>query len=403
MLKGQRVKVECKIARGNRLYADEIEFVSVEDDDFEIEGRIRKLNRAQKTFYIHRFPFTVYERTEIHGESKAHLRSFEDLRNGLRVKVEAKRRKDGFIKAKEIRIYEGSDDNDIEIEAVVEAVSVPRSEFTLVEAPILVTPKTDFQNMQGISTGTFSDARTSSLIRRDDDEPLIAPIRFGNVYIGGKAGYRLDLTRDRDLDENEPDAVNRFAPELQVEVSAPLTEFIEAYGRFNFIQGRFPGSSPAIETKSEVEVREAYVYVGNLFHRSLGLQIGRQRFRDKREWLYDDRLDAVRLHYIRNNWTTEAAAAKTLFNPTGSRSDQLYLILRSEYKFPGRRYLAGYLMKRNDTSGRDEDPIWYGLSSRGRINRKLQYWGELSRAAGRREDRLIRGWAFDAGGGYRLP
>ena len=275
LLKGQRVKVECKITRGNRLYADEIEFVSVEDDDFEIEGRIRKLNRAQKTFYIHRFPFTVYERTEIHGESKAHLRSFEDLRNGLRVKVEAKRRKDGFIKAKEIRIYEGSDDNDIEIEAVVEAVSVPRSEFTLVEAPILVTPKTDFQNMQGISTGTFSDARTSSLIRRDDDEPLIAPIRFGNVYIGGKAGYRLDLTRDRDLDENEPDAVNRFAPELQVEVSAPLTEFIEAYGRFNFIQGRFPGSSPAIETKSEVEVREAYVYVGNLFHRSLGLQVGR--------------------------------------------------------------------------------------------------------------------------------
>ena len=60
-------------------------------------------------------------------------------------------------------------------------------------------------------------------------------------------------------------------------------------------------------------------------------------------------------------------------------------------------------MKRNDTTRRDEDPIWFGMSSRGRITRRLSYWGELARMMGRRGNRLLRGHAFDVGGSYRFP
>ena len=47
--------------------------------------------------------------------------------------------------------------------------------------------------------------------------------------------------------------------------------------------------------QSGIEVREAYLFAGGVGHPSLGLQLGRQRFRDEREWWYDDRLDAIRV------------------------------------------------------------------------------------------------------------
>jgi hypothetical protein len=42
------------------------------------------------------------------------------------------------------------------------------------------------------------------------------------------------------------------------------------------------------------EVQEAFVRVRG-FPAGLSVQIGRQRFEDERQWLYDEELDAVRL------------------------------------------------------------------------------------------------------------
>ena len=63
-------------------------------------------------------------------------------------------------------------------------------------------------------------------------------------------------------------------------------------------------------------MREAYLFAGGVGHPSLGLQLGRQRFRDEREWWYDDRLDAIRVHHVIGDWASEFAVAKTLFGAT---------------------------------------------------------------------------------------
>ncbi len=76
---------------------------------------------------------------------------------------------------------------------------------------------------------------------------------------------------------------------------------------------------------------------------------------------------------------------------------------RTEYSFTGRRYLAGYVVKRNDTTPRDEDPVWLGLSSGGRVTKNLRYWTEISRMMGRRGPNLLRGYGYDVGASYRFP
>ena len=253
------------------------------------------------------------------------------------------------------------------------------------------------------NVGLSGDEVASSVIRRDDDEPVIAPLRVGRVYFGGRIGYRFEVNRDRDLDERRPDDVNRLVMEAQVEVSAPLSESVEAYGRFNLRHNESLGINPMSVADTRAEVREAYLLVTNFMHRRLALQVGRQRFRDRREWLYDDRLDAVRLHYARDGWVSEVAVARTLFGGKGSRSDQLYLIARTEVQLPNRNYVAGYWVKRNDTTDRDEDPVWIGLSARGRVYGGLRYWSELALARGRRKDRSLRGWGADVGSSYEFP
>ena len=97
------------------------------------------------------------------------------------------------------------------------------------------------------------------------------------------------------------------------------------------------------------------------------------------------------------------AVAKGVFGEGRSSKEQLYLIGYSQYRLPGKRYISGYFVKRNDVTPKDEDPIWFGLSSRGRITRRLQYWTELSRMMGHRGTNLLRGYAIDVGGSYRLP
>ncbi len=205
------------------------------------------------------------------------------------------------------------------------------------------------------------------------------------------------------LAPDEPDSDDWMRPSTRLEVSAPVGEYSEAYARIDFNHSGYFGNNPGEQGRTEFRLREGFFYWGNFFHRSLGLQVGRQRFRDKREFLYDERLDAVRLHYTRKKLKVEMSVAKSLFGEGGSSDRQLYLTTYAQYRLPGKRYLSGYFMKRNDTSGRDEDPIWFGMSSRGRITRRLSYWGELARMMGRRENRLLRGHAFDLGGSYRFP
>jgi alginate production protein len=59
-------------------------------------------------------------------------------------------------------------------------------------------------------------------------------------------------------------------------------------------------------------------------------------------------------------------------------------------------------MKRNDLTSRDEDPIWFGLSSRGRVTSNLNYWTELAGMRGRRGQHLLRGYGYDVGGSYLI-
>ena len=397
---GRRIKVEGKRFEGKKLLADKVEMVE-EDDDLEIEGIIADVNRVESRLQISSIFVSVPDSVTI-VDTRREPVQWGDLTKGMRVKVKVKRGKDRGLVAKSIRYYPGATDRDLEIEAPIESIDTARSELTMLGISVKISSDTRYIDPFSDSSSNQFLGDQSRGIRRDDDEPDRPPLRFWKIYVGGRVGLTHRTTQNLDLLDRRDDLNDTLVPEGRLELSLPIGEHSEVYSKLSFSRPVDLGEGFSNEFK--FKVKELFFLWGHFLHRSLALQIGRQRLRDRREWTYDDRLDSLRLHLKTAKLRWEFAAAKAVFRPTGSRDDQLYLMGSVHYPFARDRYLRAYFIKRNDLTRRDEDPVWFGISSRGHFShRRILYWGELSRMMGRRRQDLLRGYAFDVGGSYRFP
>ena len=396
LTEGQRVKVDVRQGAHGRLTASKVQPVPP-DRGYEIEGCIARIQPS--SFEIGPFRVLILPETrfETAGGSPS---SSAALKKGLRVKVKSRKRDSRQLSARSVRLLHASTDKDIEITADIEQLDPVRGELTLLSAAVRLRSGMRFA---GTPPGEAPPSGAALRLRRDDDERNPDPIRIGRAYLGGRLSFDSEHRSESDMSAGNPDRHNWLTPSAELAISVPFGEFSEAYARLGFSRSFYQGDSGSRQGTANFDVREAFVLIGNFLHPSLALQVGRQRFRDRREWLYDDQLDAVRLYFARGRLNTELSVAKGLFGPTGSRSDQYHFIARSQYDLPGRRYLSGYVMKRNDLTARDEDPIWFGLSSHGRIGRPADYWLELAGLRGRRAGLLMRGLGYDAGLTWRLP
>lgn len=204
-----------------------------------------------------------------------------------------------------------------------------------------------------------------------------------------------------DLDDDAASDVTRIAPELRVEVTyEPDDEFLaflslEVGETFERRQG------DGWDSRGKIEVREAFLHFKDVIE-DVEIQVGRQRFDDGREWLYDERLDALRLIYDEGGLTVEASVARLGLAPIDllhpkRRAKTDNFILRAEYELTGNWEVAAYALVQNDRTGDDESPTFFGLQSEGSLVGGLSHWLELSLQRGHDNDRKLRGNAIDAG------
>ncbi len=129
----------------------------------------------------------------------------------------------------------------------------------------------------------------------------------------------------------------------------------------------------------------------------MNLQVGRRRFRDDREWLFDENLDALRVHWSAYDWSVDASVSREIFD---SEED-----VRNRMLFVGRQFKKGrvelFAIQRDD---RDSDELarWYGARLRLKPfkGHSLHFDGALRR--GDENDGKLGGWGFDAGWKWKL-
>lgn len=240
----------------------------------------------------------------------------------------------------------------------------------------------------------------------DTKYQLTPSLSYGaTAEIAGERGLDFDLDRARD------DRFNILEPEIEFALAyQPRPGFL---GFLNFeISQEFALQEPIKEKRSlGIALDRAYVlFNDNLLGRPLSAQIGRQKFDDEREWLFDEELDAVRAYYRFPNLLLEASAGRLnlarrdLLNDERSERRIDYLV-RGTSAITDEAIFSFYGFMRHDRR-RDvaerESPIFLGLHSSGDIGENIEYWMELAHVRGRSGSQKIRAYGVDLGGSYEF-
>jgi alginate production protein len=222
-------------------------------------------------------------------------------------------------------------------------------------------------------------------------------------------GGHIELVYERlqnfDLDSGNGDDLDLLPVELELGVLFSPNDHFEAYLQSKLTRTLVLRDDGEDEVRdSELLVEEAYVIVTEPDW-GLSLQVGRQSFEDRRQWLYDAELDAVRALYRAQNLAVELSASreglvdKDLLNSEEEESIDNYT-LYGTYELGEHVTIGAYGILR-DPGGRDR-PVFLGLQSFGTLGERLSYWLDAAHVRGQEDGSDLRGYGFDVLGSYRL-
>jgi len=234
------------------------------------------------------------------------------------------------------------------------------------------------------------------------DEEASGPELF---QFGGHIELVYERQQNFDLDSAEGDALDLLPLELELGVLFTPNDYFQAYLQSQLTRTfvlREEGEDEARDT--ELVVEEAYVIVTEPDW-GLSLQVGRQSFEDRRQWLYDAELDAVRALYRVENLAIELSASrealvdKDLLNSEEEEEIDNY-ILYGRYELGEHLAVGAYGILR-DPDGRDR-PVFLGLQSFGTLGEHLNYWLDAALVRGQEDGTDLRGYGFDVLGTYHF-
>ena len=273
----------------------------------------------------------------------------------------------------------------------------------------------EISNAQSISQGgepvsAVAGPRSSNSYKYDFDAPPKTRNRLTrSLYYGGALQLETDYERNYNLDDDDDADVWILEPRFRLGFTYQPRQDLWAYIDFNLkSKSTFIDRQDEEDTKTSLTIKRAYVMFDKILE-DLSVKVGRQRFDDKREWFYDEELDAVRLYY--RNWggKFEASVSREdfvdgdLLNNTNNDEINNYF-LKGRFKLPKKTRLELYALFRDDRDKDNGSPLFLGTQIRGKYARKSSYWlsgayvlgkDEYDRREGKRDD--LRAYGFDLG------
>lgn len=270
------------------------------------------------------------------------------------------------------------------------------------------------------SAGPEGEQTAFTLSRRDDDmrpDDQITLSLFGRpLTVGGEYNAKLSYRGDFELDDAEEDNLLTLGQKLEIEFLYDMHETASLFLELKpFYINELYAEDNNDEHEAGVERGEMWIYSNRLFTKHLALQAGRQNFDEKREWWWDEDLDAVRMYLRNDNIRIELAVAEELYRTSTEdddidpeEEDVLRLLGRAVWKWGEKRRqrLEIFFLSQNDYSDtesegaevdgnkRDEsdaDLVWLGFRSMGRWKvrpaGRFYYWFDAAFVTG--EETLI--------------
>lgn len=386
LVAGLQVKVEGHQRDDGRFDAVQVVVRNVEDT-VKAEGRVTAVGRDRRAFSLLGFQVVVPADAALYRGSRPGA-SRAEIAVGTWLEVKGRRR-DATIVAERIRIKDDAEATE-ELEATIDRIEDDGSLVVL------------GRHVRVPAAAAIVDQRTAieadTRLRRDDDEQSRAPIRLGSrIVVGGRV--ESAWVEESNLELADAGARrDRWVSRLQGLASVQLTGSIEAYAKVAVNRSALLLNG-GVAAAQDSEVQEAYVLAHRVGGSAVSVQVGRQRFRDGREWFYDEYLDAVRVTAAVSGWTFEAAVAEGLFaGPVAGRDrkDKRHQLASITRAFAGTK-VGAFAIRRDDRGPVDDDPSWLGATTEVKTDGGSRLWALATLRRGHRGSTTLGGWAMDAG------
>ena len=247
----------------------------------------------------------------------------------------------------------------------------------------------------------------SSAFAFDPDAPPETTIPLAPfITFGGNVAFQYELEKNFDLDDFQADTLSIFQPELSLAFSFDPNERFQAFLNVELAEELELARGARNTRRVKLEIKEAFLLFKKLADGRLFFQVGRQRFEDARQWLYDEELDAVvgAWHPV-PEFSLELSVSRLDLADRDPLNDERRerinnYIVYGRYVRGEETEIAVYAIARRDQSSARESPAFLGLQASGEMLDGLDSWLDLSYALGRSGSRQIRGFGVDVGSTY---
>lgn len=233
-----------------------------------------------------------------------------------------------------------------------------------------------------------------------------------NIQFNTSFELELKTEKNFNLSNEEMEDISVLEPLLTFDLSYTPSKNI------SFVVEIEPSQIIAVDQRNKkkdetrLELDKAYLSLKKVIGK-LDITVGRQRFKDQREWLYDVTLDGVRLFYgfpwANVEFSVSKKRNKDLKNDGKDEKITNYALYAS-YVMNKKLNLASYVFAREDNTGKNRSPIFYGLQLYGSHNfgldaeltDKLKFWFELAHVEGDSGSKKISANGWDLGATYHF-
>lgn len=394
---GHWIEVRGKLAGERRFEADSIEVLAPADTHVLI-GTVEHVDAERERFFV------LGQEVHVSDKTKWQELTLGGLAN-KRIKVEGHYRGARNFSARSVAPRGPGRDR---ISGRIDALQTTPTglELSVIGFTIVVPAAARFENtsdFRGLALAPAVEFETASGILDTGDEDIIqGTLRLGtDLWFGGQLEYKGEREHDFDLDDTAEADETKQRASLRVQlVWTPADDVrVLASPRFEFEDRRTDGGGPDAST-AKPHVNELYVQLDDLFGTGFGLQAGRQRFDDGREWVYKKNLDAIRLARAWEFARLEVSWS-TLVDDGSDRDKHsnnwiAYLSNNDEL-----RHLAVYVVDRRDDRSPRDFPIHFGARAVGEFVPQVRSWAEFSVLRGYSNGVNLRGYGFDVGATWK--
>ena len=229
---------------------------------------------------------------------------------------------------------------------------------------------------------------------RDDDDDLDYSVKLGeNLYIGGQLEYTFDSEENFDLNDARRQDQKTHDLGARIETVWEPSENMFLLAGARLVQRWRKDEDDPDTDDQNFNVSELYGYFRDFMGTGWDLQLGRQDFDERREWLYDQNLDALRAIRSTPDWRLELSLSTIVSD--GSRRDEdnrNFIAYLSNNDL--RKHAAAYAVHRQADA--DEHATHLGVRAHGEWLTNHKSWVEAAWLTG--EDGVdLEGYGFDVG------